>query len=220
MTHHVESEERPPGYEAGSLTYETDHRFGETVYPARGYRVASYQNSTPAYRTSPMQLVTVNKQVFELTGDEEQVQGRLAYTSPAFDDAVVETNETLLLNSIATGLWIIHGVKSGKSKLRSRIRVETGSVISVKLISRKSKYLFKRSMGWRLRFSLSNAGGDDILTLIPLVNWSKESHDYVLQVNDEYETECDSFLILQAVHCANVSMSMMTGGPVPALVNL
>ena len=155
-----------------------------------------------------------------MTGDEEQVQGRLAYTSPAFDDAVLETNETLLLNSIATGLWIIHGVKSGKSKLRSRIRVETGSVISVKLISRKSKYLFKRSMGWRLRFSLSNAGGDDILTLIPLVNWSKESHDYVLQVNDEYETECDSFLILQAVHCANVSMSMMTGGPVPALVNL
>ena len=93
-----------------------------------------------------------------------------------------------------------------------RIRVETGSVISVKLISRKSKYLFN-DHGLAPAVFTEQCRGDDILTLIPLVNWSKESHDYVLQVNDEYETECDSFLILQAVHCANVSMSMMTGGP-------
>jgi len=167
-----------------------------------------------------MQLVTVNKQVFELTGDEEQLRGRLVYTSPALDDAVIDVQETMLLNNVAPGLWIIHNAAPVNSKVRSRIRVETGSVISVKLLARKSKYLFKRSMGWRLRFSLSNADGEDMLTLIPLVNWAKETHDYVLQVNEEYDKECDSFLILQAVHCANVSMSMMTGGPVPALVNL
>jgi hypothetical protein len=52
------------------------------------------------------------------------------------------------------------------------------------------------------------------------VNWQKESHDFILQLNDEFEAECDPFLILQAVHCANCSLSMMTGGKVPALIGI
>jgi len=39
-------------------------------------------------------------------------------------------------------------------------------------------------------------------------------------INEEFREECSSLLILQAVHCAKCWMSMMNGGPVPALVSV
>jgi hypothetical protein len=167
-----------------------------------------------------MTIATLNKKTFELLDETKVVLARLVYTNNAFDDAKIETDGNYLLNVIATGTWITHLAIDGSGKIKSKIRVETGGVISVRIINKKKKYLFKKSSGWKLRFSLTNKDGEDLLTLIPNVNWQKESHDYILQMNEEFEKECDSFLILQAVHCANCSLSMMTGGKVPALVSI
>ncbi len=167
-----------------------------------------------------MTITTINKKTFELLDEKKAVVARLTYTSSAFDDAIIETVESYLLNGITTGIWITHVSTGNDGKTKSKIRVEMGGVMSISLLSKKKKYFFKKSTGWKLRFSLVNKEGEDLLTLIPNVNWQKESHDYILQLNEEFEKECDSFLILQAVHCANCSLSMMTGGKVPALVSI
>jgi hypothetical protein len=167
-----------------------------------------------------MTISTVNKKRFELLDDSKTVIAGLAYTNSAFDDAKIEADNNYLLNAIATGTWITHLAVDRSGKMKSKIRVETGGIISVRIPAKKKKYLFRKSSGWRLRFSLATKEGEDLLTLIPNVNWQKESHDYILQLNEEFEKECDSFLILQAVHCANCSLSMMTGGKVPALVSI
>lgn len=167
-----------------------------------------------------MTVNTINKKKFELLNDNKMATARLTYTSSAFDDAIIETGENFFLNAIATGIWVTSLGNGTSVKTKSKIRVETGGVISVTLPGKKKKYFFKKSAGWKLRFSLSNRDGEDLLTIIPNVNWSKESHDYILQLNDEFEKECDSFLILHAVHCANCSLSMMTGGEVPALISV
>jgi hypothetical protein len=167
-----------------------------------------------------MIIKTINKQCFKLVKEDEAVMASLQYAGAAYNDAVVETDEHIFLNGIATGLWITYQAVDGGSKIKSKIRVETGGVISVRLLQKKKKYHFKKSAGWKLRFSLMNKDGEELLTLVPIVNWEKESHDFILQLNDEFENECDSFLILQAVHCANCSLSMMTGGEVPALINV
>lgn len=167
-----------------------------------------------------MTINTINKKTFELLDENTKAVARMLYTSSAFDDAVIETEENYLLNGIATGIWVTHTGSDNSVKAKSKIRVETGGIISVSLPGKKKKYSFKKSTGWKLRFSLVNKDGEDLLTIIPHVNWQKESHDYILQLNEEYEKECDSFLILHAVHCANCSLSMMTGGKVPALVSV
>lgn len=149
-----------------------------------------------------------------------ETAARLVYSNSAFTDALITTPEKYIVNSIATGTWITHMAEEKTVRLRSKILVETGGVISIRLVQRKKKYLFKKSAGWKLRFSVVNKEGEELLTLIPQVNWAKVSHDYILQLNEEFETECDSFLILQAVHCANCSLSMMTGGEVPALISI
>ncbi len=167
-----------------------------------------------------MIIVTVSKQYFELVDENLVMKASLQYKGETCNDAVIATEESILLNSIATGLWITHAATESNSKIKSKMRIETGGVISLRLLQKKKKYLFKKSTGWKLRFSLMNKDGEDILSLLPSVNWQKQAHNYILQLNEEFEKECDSFLILQAVHCANVSLSMMTGGPVPALVSI
>ncbi len=167
-----------------------------------------------------MTVNTINKKNFELLDGNKTGVARLMYTSSAFDDAVIEAGEKFLLNGIAAGIWITHMGNDTSVKTKSKVRVETGGIISVSLSGKKKKYFFKKSTGWKLRFSLANKAGEDLLTIIPLVNWQKESHDYILQLNEEYEKECDSFLILHAVHCANCCLSMMTGGQVPPLVSV
>ena len=167
-----------------------------------------------------MTINTINKKTFELLDENKLVVAQLIYTSSAFDDAIIETAEKYLLNGIATGIWVTHLGNDNSVKIKSKIRVETGGIISVALSGKKRKYFFKKSGGWKLRFYLASKDGEDLLTIIPLVNWQKQSHDYILQLNEEFESECDSFLILQALHCANCSLSMMTGGKVPALISV
>lgn len=167
-----------------------------------------------------MTINTVTKKEFELLDENGKVAARLVYANSSFSDGAIETEDHFLLNGIAAGIWIIHLESEIPAKIRSKIKVDTGGVMSLRLPGKKKKYFFKKTSGWKLRFSLSNKDGEDLLSIIPKVNWPKESHDFILQLNEEFEKECDSFLILQAVHCANCCLSMMTGGKVPALVSI
>lgn len=167
-----------------------------------------------------MQINTIDKKAFEIIDDSDKIAGSLVYTSSAFEKAIIETDIRYLLHKTMTGIWITKPDPDKNEKIKCRTKVETGGVMSVRLNGKGKKYFFKKSAGWKLRFSLANGEGEDLLTLLPTVNWQKETHDYILQLNEEFENECDSFLILQAVHCANCSLSMMTGGKVPALISI
>jgi len=166
-----------------------------------------------------MTINTINNKKFELLSDSNSTVARLIYNSHALDNAVMQVQETYLLNGIAAGTWTTHLISSD-GKAKSQINVATGGSMTVRFFGKKRKYIFKKSTGWKLRFSLVNKEGEELLSIIPNVNWQKESHDYILQLNDEFEKECDALLILHAVHCANCSLSMMTGGKVPALVSI
>jgi hypothetical protein len=52
------------------------------------------------------------------------------------------------------------------------------------------------------------------------MNRDKQLHDFILQLNVDFEKECNAFLILQALHYASCSLSMMTGAKMPALVSI
>ena len=164
-----------------------------------------------------MTLQTIHKTMFALESVQGTVTARLVYQDNDFRiaDILIE-NSTYRIMPGGTGNWIT----CKGSRTIAGIKVEPGAQISIRVECRKKKYFFKKSAGWKLRFSLQNREGEELLTLLPSVNWAKESHDYALQLNEEFEAECDSFLILQAVHCANLSMSMMTGDRVPALISV
>lgn len=167
-----------------------------------------------------MTIYTVDKTHFELKTKEEAVIGSIVYSNTAFNEGLLKLEDSFRLQLLSTGVWVTLSSSKGKEKIVATVKVEAGGTMSLQKINKRKKYFFKKSANWKIRFSLFNKEGDDLLTIIPAVNWEKESHDFVLQLNEEFESECDSFLILQALHCANCSLSMMTGGKVPALVSI
>lgn len=158
--------------------------------------------------------------MFQIIDENAMEVAKMIYNSSDFEYAEIESEGNFLLNKKTTGIWVTTIIRHNIEKVKSRVKVEPAGFISVQLTGKKRKYYFKKSANWKLRFLLANREGEELLSLIPLVNWQKESHDFILQLNEEFEKECDPFLILQAVHCANCTLSMMTGGKVPALVSI
>jgi len=167
-----------------------------------------------------MIINTISKEKFEIVTEDHFVAGSITYSGNSFSEAILLIEECFSLLLVSPGIWVT-GLKNEQGdKIIATIKTETGGVLSLRKCNKKRKYTFKKSTNWKSRFSLLNSAGEELLALIPAVNWKKESHDYILQLNEEFENECDSFLILQAVHCANCSLSMMTGGEVPALISV
>lgn len=167
-----------------------------------------------------MTIETIDKTIFLLRDNDTLEKGRIIYTGNDFSNAHFIANKPFQLLSAGTGIWNSISESAPGGKPVAVIKVKPGTLISIKLECRKKKYSFRKSAGWKLRFLLLNQDDDEMLSILPSVNWEKESHNYILQLNEEFEEECDPFLILQAVHCANLSMSMLTGGKVPALINI
>ena len=152
--------------------------------------------------------------------EESGAISTLTYHDDSLNTGTINAGKIYKLNLIATGTWTTVVSTGKEEKIATTIKTETGGHISITKYYRRKKYIFKKSLGLKLRFTLFNTQNEELLTLLTVMNWQKSSHDYILQLNEEFEKECDSFLILQAVHCANCSLSMMTGGKVPALVSI
>jgi hypothetical protein len=169
----------------------------------------------------PMRIYTISNLVFELKEEEEQdKKARIIYDENRLDKGAILTGENYSLQLVATGTWAVSLILKDEEKLVSTIKTETGGSMSITKFYRRRKYYFKKSQNLKLRFTLFNKDNEELLTIVPSVNWRKKSHDFVLQINEEFEKECDAFLILQALHCANCCLSMMEGGAVPALISI
>jgi hypothetical protein len=167
-----------------------------------------------------MTIDTITNIKFELKSADGTVIGSMEYQSNHFSEGAIIVEVDFKLQLIATGVWVTIFKEGPTEKILTNIKVGPGGTMFIRKFYKRKKFTFKKSANWKLRFSLFNQDGDELLTLIPTVNWEKKSHDFVLQLNEDFEKECDPFLILQALHCANCSLSMMTGGKVPALVSI
>lgn len=167
-----------------------------------------------------MHIITISNIEFELEEQETDRKATLQYKDSGFNKGEIKTGENYSLKLVATGTWAISLHIDDEEKLVSTIKTETGGSMSITKFYRRKKYYFKKSQNLKLRFSLFNKDGEELLTIVPSVNWQKQSHDFILQVNEDFEKECDGLLILQALHCAICCLSMMTGGGVPALVSI
>ena len=167
-----------------------------------------------------MQLVSVSHNHIRLLDIQHQVAGELIYKDVTMKEATLQVQDIYALRYTGTGKWECFRLEEKKEKLHSRMKVNRGAVMELSFPLRRKTYRFKRSGAWRLRFVLLNKQGEEIMGILPGINWKKMIHDFTLQINEEFREECSSLLILHAVHCANCWMSMMNGGPVPALVSV
>lgn len=73
------------------------------------------------------------------------------------------------------------------------------------------RYVFKRMSFWRTRFMLLNEAEDEVVALLPTVNWGKSSYEFSIQINEEFQELLTPFLSVICLHCAIQSLKMMNG---------
>lgn len=162
-----------------------------------------------------MQIISTSRTIYILQHDDNSSAGSLFYSDDSLSEAILTCGKEYSITRQTNGIWITK--ETGTKKLQAVCKVRIDGTITLNLDNKKN--IFKKPLSWKLRFVLLNEEKEEVMALLPSINWQKETYDFSLQINEEYTDECDSFIILQTLHCANCSISMMNGDTVPAIVS-
>lgn len=163
-----------------------------------------------------MQIVTNDSLSFSLENNKGDTLGTIRYLDDELKEATLRTEEAFQIINNKPGIWTFFHQES--KKISGRIKVGTGGKITVE--SNNNRFQFRKTVSWNLRFVLCNMQEEELLALKPAINWQFKAHNFILQLNEELTTECSSFLILQALHCARCCLGMMYDKTVPPIVSI
>ncbi len=158
-----------------------------------------------------MRIIITCRTAYTLQNEQGCLAGSLIYTNNSLAEALLKYKDHIYLVKKLDGRW--YTTNKQNKEMAATAKVKMGGTIE--LVINGQYYNFKKPLNWKLRFVLLNAENEEMLALLPQVNWNKRCYDFVLQLNDELISESDSFVILQALHCAVCSMAMLNGTLLP-----
>lgn len=162
-----------------------------------------------------MRIISISRTVYTLTDEQGAVAGTLVYNDDSLKQAVISAGKKYSVSSQTDGMWISR--EDGSDRAVSVCRVNLGGTIT--LIINDRQYTFRKPFSWKLRFTLVDTQKEEIIGIIPSANWGIHAYNYTLQLNEEFAGETDSFIILQVLHCAVCSMSMLNGFIPPIVIS-
>lgn len=163
-----------------------------------------------------MRIITINKHSFNLVSDNNLLIGSIQYHDNELKTAKLQADLVFHIVNNKPGIWTFFA--ENKKTIAGKMKVATGGRIILE--TGKQSFHFSKTAQWLLRFVLFNKEGEELLAIKPTTNWNLQAHDFILQVNDELAAECNSFLILQTIHCAICCMGMMYDKTVPPIVSV
>jgi hypothetical protein len=154
-----------------------------------------------------MRIISTSSTVYQLQNDDGSTAGSLTYIDSSLSEAILSCDKEYFITKQSYATWVTQ--ENGSDIQRALCKVKIGGTMTL-LINNK-QYNFKKPFSWKLRLIMLDAEKEEVLAFLPTANWKIHSYNYGLQLNDEFIKETDSFIILQALHCAVCSMAMMNG---------
>lgn len=161
-----------------------------------------------------MQIISTGNTSYVLTGPDGTIAGSLLYNNLDCGNGLLQCGPVYMIQNNEPGAWTI--AENMAAAPAAVCRVGIAGIIGIQTGS--GSYVFKKPAGWKPRFALLNGENEELLAVLPVLNWENRTFDFMLQLNGDYKHLLDSFLILQAIHCAVCSMAMLNGRMVPAVV--
>ncbi len=154
-----------------------------------------------------MQIISTSRTVYSLYNDDSSFAGSLTYLDDSLNEAMLSCSKEYFIVKQSTGTWITKDITNEMQLALCKVRI--GGTMT--LVINNKQYIFRKPFSWKLRLIMLNNENEEILAFLPTANWKIHSYNYGLQLNDEFIKDTDSFVILQALHCAVCSMAMMNG---------
>jgi hypothetical protein len=145
-----------------------------------------------------MKIISTSSTVYQLQNDDGSAAGCLTYLDSSFSEVMLSCDKEYFITKQAHGIWVTK--ETGTDIQQSICKVKNGGVMA--LIINNKQYVFKKPFSWKLRLMMLNDEKEEVLAFLPTANWKIHAYNYGLQLNDEFIKETDSFIILQALHCA------------------
>lgn len=161
-----------------------------------------------------MKIITTGRTAYTLQNEDGSSAGSLTYLNDSLNEAKISCEKEYFITKQSTGIWITKDISTDLEAALCKVNI--GGTITLFINSKE--YIFRKPFSWKLRLAMLNAEKEELLAFLPVANWKIRSYNYGLQLNDEFSKETDSFLILQALHCAVCSMAMMNGFIPPIVV--
>jgi hypothetical protein len=161
-----------------------------------------------------MKIITTGRTAYALENEDGSSAGSLTYLDDSLNEAMLSCDKEYFITKQSTGAWITKDISTELEAALCKVKI--GGTIT--LVINNKEYIFRKPFNWKLRLAMLNAEKEELLAFLPVANWKIHSYNYGLQLNDEFSKETDSFLILQALHCAVCSMAMMNGFIPPIVV--
>jgi hypothetical protein len=161
-----------------------------------------------------MQIISSSRSIYKLYNDDGSSAGSLTYLDDSLSEAILSCDKECFIAKQSTGTWITKDRTSEIQMALCKVRIGGSMTLAIN----NKQYIFRKPFSWKLRLIMLNAEKEELLAFLPVANWKIHSYNYGLQLNDEFIKETDSFLILQALHCAVCSMAMMNGFIPPIVV--
>lgn len=154
-----------------------------------------------------MQIISTSKTAYTLQNDDGSFAGTLTYLDVSLSEAILSCGKSYLIIKQSNGLWLTKQTDNDLQVALCKIKI--GGTMA--LVINNKQYTFKKPFSWKLRLVMLDVEKEEVLAFLPTENWKIHGYNYALQLNDEFIKETDSFIILQALHCAVCSMAMMNG---------
>ena len=162
-----------------------------------------------------MRIISISRTVYQLQNDDGSSVGSLTYLDDSLSEAMLSCDKEYLITKQVTGTWITKEISTDIQTALCKVKI--GGTMA--LVINNKQYVFKKPFSWKLRLKMLNSENEELLAFLPTANWKIHAYNYGLQLNDEYVKETDSFIILQALHCAVCSMAMMSGFMIASVIN-
>lgn len=160
-----------------------------------------------------MKIISITRTAYKLYTDDGSYAGSLTYLDDSLSEAMLSCDKEYFITKQSTATWITKEITNEMQLALCKVKI--GGTMT--LVINNKQYIFRKPFSWKLRLIMLNAEKEELLAFLPTANWKIHSYNYTLQLNDELVKESDSFLILQALHCAVCSMAMMNGF-IPSIV--
>lgn len=154
-----------------------------------------------------MQIISTSRTTYLLQNEENSSAGSLTYLDDSLNEAMLSCEKEYLIRKQSAGSWITRDIITDAEAAICKVNIGGTMMLSIN----NKQYLFRKPFSWKLRLLMLDEEKEEMLAFLPTANWKIHSYNYGLQLNDELIKETDSFLILQALHCAVCSMAMMNG---------
>ncbi len=143
----------------------------------------------------------------------------MIYANEKLENCKLIVDNVYCIKKTAQGVWSFYEMVGKKEKNIGEIKLAIGGVISILFLQPRKKFTVRRIGTFNSRFTLSNNKEEEIMSLIPNINWMKKEYEIVVQPNMDCIKHSTPFHILLATHCT-ISYLNMLNGTQPALINI